>query len=433
MPSAHIAFAGVGFDRLAELLFTHSNALRLGAGEGDSTVYAAFPSLDHDTLAFIPYPYEAIASGRAARPATSTAAISRNRVMLEHLAQGWTREFPRSAGAYETLARTLELEGRIGISGASDSSALQALDHARSLAADTLERRRLGIMRARLLLVSGDFSGARTLADSILAKASGTDPAEADALKALAALTGHVQRTIELLRVEAPTDHFRASTGMLVQPPLPVAEAARSLLGYVVFGTPADSITATRQRVERALESYVPSANRALVREAVLAVPLRLAYPVTPVLALQREGGSGDYLLDVQRAASKHDTVAVHRRLAAIAKMRALDRPGELSIYLTYQEAWLLLQVGDTTGATRQLDASLTALPALGPFVLDYVQDAAFLVRAMALRSDLASKSGDQHTAERWAGAVSELWAGADAPLQAEVARMRVRAAGGVR
>jgi tRNA A-37 threonylcarbamoyl transferase component Bud32/tetratricopeptide (TPR) repeat protein len=433
VPSAHIAFAGIGFERLSALLFTNSNAVHTGAVDGDSTVFAAYPSLDHDTLVFIPYPYTSIASGRVAPPATASAAIARNRATLEHLAQGWTRDFPRSSGAYEALARTLELEGRIGVAGASDSSALQALDHARSLATDSLDRRRLGVMRTRLLLVSGDFTGARALADSILAAAHGTDPAEADAIKALAALTGHLQRTIELLRVEAPTDHFRAPNGLVVQPPLPVAEAARSLLGYAVFGTPADSIEATKQRVDRALESYVPSGNRALVREAVLNLPLTLAYPVAPALALERAGTSGDYLLDVQRAASKHDTASVHRRLAEIGKMRAPYRPGEISIYLTYQDSWLLLQVGDTAAATRQLDATLTALPTLNPFVLDYVQDAAFLVRAMALRSDLASKSGDQHTAERWASAVSELWAGADAPLQSEVARMRVRAAGGVR
>jgi hypothetical protein len=69
----------------------------------------------------------------------------------------------------------------------------------------------------------------------------------------------------------------------------------------------------------------------------------------------------------------------------------------------------------------------------LGPYLLDHVQDAAFLVRAMALRSDLAAKSGDQRTAQRWGAAVADLWMGADAPLQGEVARMRERASGGVR
>ena len=162
-------------------------------------------------------------------------------------------------------------------------------------------------------------------------------------------------------------------------------------------------------------------------------VPLTLAYPVAPAVALQRTGGGGDYLLDIQRAASRHDTASVHRLLSAVAKMRATDRPGDISIYLTYQEAWLRLQVGDTAGAVRQLDATLTALPTLTPYLLDYVQDAAFLVRAMALRSDIAAASGDDRTARQWGAAVAELWGGADAPLAGVVGRMRERATSGVR
>jgi hypothetical protein len=170
-----------------------------------------------------------------------------------------------------------------------------------------------------------------------------------------------------------------------------------------------------------------------MVREAVLNVPLTLAYPVAPELALHRAGGGGDYLLEIQRAANKHDTASVRRLLGAVAKMRVLGRPGDLSIYLTYQEAWLRLQVGDTAGAVHQLDATLAALPTLNPYLLDHVQDAAFLVRAMALRSDIAAAAGDSRTAGRWGSAVSELWAGADAPLTSVVARMKERATSGLR
>jgi tRNA A-37 threonylcarbamoyl transferase component Bud32/tetratricopeptide (TPR) repeat protein len=432
VPTAHLAFAGVGFERLSGLLYTQSNQLRQGAADGDSAIWAAFPSLSNDTLAFVPYPYAEIATGKAQRAATAAAAVSRNRTLLARLATGWTLELPRSATAFEALARALELDGHLGGTGSQDSSALAALRHARSLATDSADRRRLGIMGTRLLLVSGDFAGARALADSILASAT-TTPIEADALKAVAALTGRVHRTIELLRLEAPTVQFISMDNRLVQPPTPVAEAARALLGYASFGAPLDSLIAGKLHVDRAIDSYVQNDSRAMIREAVLNVPLTLAYPVAPALALQREGGGGDYLLEIQRAASKHDTASVHRLLRAVAKMRALGRPGELSIYLTYQEASLLLQVGDTAGAVRQLDATLTALPTLNPYLLDHVQDAAFLVRAMALRSDIAANTRDQRTAERWGTAVSELWAGADAPLASVVARMKTRATSGVR
>jgi tRNA A-37 threonylcarbamoyl transferase component Bud32/tetratricopeptide (TPR) repeat protein len=433
VPTAHLTFAGIGFDRLAGLLYTQSSELRRGAIASDSAIWAAYPAVVNDTLAFVPYPYADIATGKVNRPPSAPAAVARNRVTLERLASGWTVALPRSASAFEALARALELEGRLGVAGAQDSSALSALGHARALATEAVDQRRLGIMATRLLVVSGNFEGARALADSILSGAPATTPAEADALKAVAALTGRVQRTIELLRTEAPTVRFISMTNHLVQPPTPVAELARVLLGYASLGAPLDSIIAGKQHVDRAVDSYVQSDSRAMMHEAVLNMPLTLAYPVAPALSLQRAGGGGDYLLDIQRAASKHDTVSVHAQLSAVAKLRALGRPGELSIYLTYQEAWLLLQVGDTAGAARQLDASLTALPTLNSYLLDHVQDAAFLIRAMVLRSDIAANGGDQRTAQKWGRAVSQLWAGADAPLQSEVARMRERATSGIR
>ncbi len=431
VPSSHLAFAGVGFERLSTRLFTQSSQLRNGAVDGDSTLWSAFPALANDTLAFVPYPNSQIATGATPRPASSAAAIARNRVRLEKLAAEWTQEFPRSSAAFEALAHALELEGRITGAGAPNSSAIAALERARELASDSSDIRRLGVLRTRLLLYSGDFAGARTLADSILTAATAPTPADADALKALAALTGQLTRMVELLRIEAPLVRFLSPANQLVQPPLPVAEPAQTMLGYASLGASADSITTAKQRVERAVVSYVPAANRAAVREAVLNMPLTLSYPITPGLSLARAGGNGDYLLNIQRAAANHDTTAVHEQLRAIGRLRALDAPGELSIYLTYQEAWLLLQVGDSAAATRELDGSLTALPSLGPYLLDFVQDPAFLVRAMALRSDLAAKAGDQRTAQHWASAVSELWSGADAPLQSEVVRMRGRISGG--
>ena len=432
VPTAHLAFAGVGFERLSGLLFTENRELRRGAREGDSTIWVAYPSLANDTLAFVPYPYARIATGEVLAPPTAAAAVAKNRVLLERLATDWTLQLPRSAAAFETLARALELQGRIGSVGASDSSALAALHHARELTTDAADQRRLSVMATRLVLVSGNFAAARTLADSVLASTA-TTPADADALKAMAALTGHIQRTIELLRVEAPTVRFISMDNRLLQPPPAVAQDARAFLGYASFGAPVDSLLATKERVERSIDSYVPNGSRASVHEAVLNVPLTLAYPVAPAVALQRTGGGGDYLLDIQRAASRHDAATVHRLLSAVAKMRAADRPGDISIYLTYQEAWLRLQVGDTAGAVRQLDATLTALPTLTPYLLDYVQDATFLVRAMALRSDIAAASGDDRTARQWAAAVAELWGGADAPLAGVVAKMKERTTSGVR
>ncbi|HMI57979.1 MAG TPA: serine/threonine-protein kinase, partial [Gemmatimonadaceae bacterium] len=226
VPTAHLAFAGVGFERLSELLFTQSRQLRHGAIDGDSAIWVATPSLANDTLAFVPYPYADVATGKVQRSPSAPAALDRNRASLERLATGWTLELPSSATAFEALARALELQGRIGGADAQDSSAIAALRHARSLATDSVDRRRLGVMNTRLLLISGQFTDARALADTILASPVKT-PAEADALKAVAALTGRVQRTIDLLRVEAPTVEYISMDNRFVTPPPVVSEAAR--------------------------------------------------------------------------------------------------------------------------------------------------------------------------------------------------------------
>jgi hypothetical protein len=53
------------------------------------------------------------------------------------------------------------------------------------------------------------------------------------------------------------------------------------------------------------------------------------------------------------------------------------------------------------------------------------------LVRAMALRADLAAASGDHAAAARWAQAVTILWSDADQFLQPTVRRMRELARAG--
>ncbi|MDQ2932443.1 MAG: serine/threonine protein kinase [Gemmatimonadota bacterium] len=426
IPSAYKAFAGTGLERLESLLFTEIT-LRRGATSSDTAMWVAYPSLSHDTLAFVPYRYVDIATGRAPRPVSSARAIAHNREQLQGIVASWVREYPNSPLAYEALARVLEIQGRINHAGGPDASALSATGRALELATDAAVRRRLGLLRTRLLLVSADFTGARALADSMLGAARGANPAEADELKPLAALTGRVQRTVDLLVTAAPEAHFLTTTGRLLQPPLPVAEASRALLGYVSLGSPVDSILSTTQRLERALGSYVSVGDRAAMRDGVENFALQQSYPVVPNLSIQRDGGPGDYLLDIQRAASRADAPTVRMLLNRTSPSRKLDRPGDLAIYLTYQEAWLLVHTGDSAAAIRLLDASLTALPALGPHLLDFVPNAAFLVRVMALRSDLAAGVGDRVTARKWGAAVTALWSDADPTLQPVVARMRAR------
>lgn len=426
VPSAYRVFTGPGFERLETLLFTDVS-LRRGAVALDSAIWVAYPSLSHDTLAFVPYRYADIASGRAPQPASTPAAIARNRAQLQKLAVGWVQEFPRSPLAYETLARTLEEQGHINGVGGADVSALSAVNHALTLSMDAASRRRLRLMRIRLLLMSSQFADARALADSALAQGNPSDPVDCDALKALAALTGRVQLTVALLQRAVSQTQFLTTAGEFVQPPLPVAQASLALFGYVSLGAPKDSIQSSHELLDRVLESYLPKHEIEHMRDATEHGSLQLAYPATPVISLQRPNAPGDYLLAIQRRAALGDSRGVHELLDATSPSRKLRSAADLAIPLAYQEAWILLEVGDSAGAMRKLDASLNSLPALGPYVLDLVANAGFLVRAMALRSDLAASHGDADTARRWGVAVVDLWGGADPSLQSIVDRMRAR------
>jgi hypothetical protein len=65
----------MSFARMERMLPTSPNATRLGRGSGpDSMVFAAFPSLAADTLAFVPYPVAEFAALPASAMSTHNAA-----------------------------------------------------------------------------------------------------------------------------------------------------------------------------------------------------------------------------------------------------------------------------------------------------------------------------------------------------------------------
>lgn len=105
--------------------------------------------------------------------------------------------------------------------------------------------------------------------------------------------------------------------------------------------------------------------------------------------------------------------------------MREGWRPGDIAIDYTYQESWLLTAAGDTADAVRHLDATLNALPTLGVRVIELPFQSAALVRAMALRADIAAQRGERHERRRWAGAVAALWFRADPDLSPVLRRMQ--------
>ncbi len=434
VPSSQLAFRGAAFGRLPRLLFTDAAFYRAGVAPGRDTLrFAASPSMDHDTLAFVPWPIADFMSARPwTNPATLTDALAHGRTQLRDIAQAWVDALPGSADAQERLSLVLESTGELDVSRAGSTTALAALRRARTLATDDAQRLRLAASEVRLRVKLGDFDRAGRLADSLLMGAPTAGAREAEELVGLAALTGRVGMLVSLLQREAPDYTVMLMDGSVFRPSAELAQAAVTLHGYSSVGAPADSLRAALDRVRRLSDSYIGPTLRARVRDALLTAPLSLAVPVLGVGIAAGANPAGNYLLEMERSLARGDTAAMRTRFAEIQSARSAERPGDVSIDATLTESWLLLAIADTAAATRHLDLSLSALSTLGMHLVSQVPQAAGLPRAMLLRAELAARAGDRATAARWGNAVAVLWSHADAELQPAARRAR-QLAGGAR
>ena len=87
-------------------------------------------------------------------------------------------------------------------------------------------------------------------------------------------------------------------------------------------------------------------------------------------------------------------------------------------------EARLLLAVGDTTRAAAALDRMLDRLRFSPPGALNLTVSMATLVRAMALRAEIAAARKESGAPVQWGRAVAALWSNADPELKPTVRRL---------
>jgi tetratricopeptide (TPR) repeat protein len=424
VPAVHRAFAGSAYPRLEALFYTQPFRYRSGyALLPDTTQFAAHPGLVADTLTFVPHPKAAwLAGAPGTRSPTLAAALARGRTTLRAITATWVREFPASADALETHARVLEIVGELAEAGEPERSALDAVRAARQVVADSHQRLRLGVGEVRLLVKLERFAQARALGDSLLAARSAPEPDDARVLAGVAVIAGRVNRAAALLAMDVASP-FTTPQGEHIVLPASVAAPARHLLVYAAVGVPAESISVVERRITSLVASWIEPQRQAAALQAALHEPAMLAFPQLGAREAHARQAGASYLLRLQRLLAR-DPAAVRIELAQIDSSRGVLRAGDVASEIVYQEAWLLVAVGDTAAAVQRLDRSLTALPGLGTALLDQVPQAAGLVRAMALRAELAAAGGDTATAERWASAVNALWRDADPELGAIVARM---------
>jgi serine/threonine-protein kinase len=433
VPSFQKALRSAAYDRLPRLLFAEPDRVRDGRALGaDSLLFLAEPSLDADTLAFVPWPgMEYLRGDPRTRPASHARAVERGQRILRELTMEWMRAFPASSDPLESLALLLEGDGEID-GNEPTRAARPAVALARHHATDPLQRLRLAIADVRLRVKAGDFAGARAAADSLLRDARPATPREARELAGVAALVGRARQAAALMRAGAPADTIFYWDSPQVEAPPALLSDAYALIAYASVGAPRDSIVALERDIERGVRAWVPPALQERVRAGLLYLPAASAFPALGARPAHRLLVITERQVRAQRALAEGDTAAVRAAVRAQERESAAKRPGDVSIDFSYISASLSAAIGDSAAARHRLDATFDALPTLSTSLLHVVSQAGAVARAMALRATLAEGAGDAD-ARRWAAAAATLWEGADPELRPEVARLRAIASGASR
>jgi DNA-binding SARP family transcriptional activator/tetratricopeptide (TPR) repeat protein len=427
VPSSYLAFRSAGFARLGHLLFTDARKLRFGyAIAQDTQRMAAYPSLQNDTLAFVPWPVQMFqALDSTVVPKTRAAAVRRNREVLRNVVSTWAAAFPRSAEAHEALALGLEAVGELEHVKQGAPSAVGELATARRLNRDPDRELALSIAQVRLSLKLGRFQEARLLADSVLARWAAPGPHDAQRLVPLAVLTGRVRTGLALERASGPETIPYAATSRPLELPADVTTAYADLMIYAALGLTSEAIAAER-RLEQVLRVWVEPGERDDARAALLTIPRRIAPFV--VTAHRPPFRTSDMVLGLQGALGAGDTAAVRRGFTRLRSLRRDRRPGDTTIDAVLAESQVLLAAGDTAAAVEELDGSIAAVSALSVELLDRVQEAASIPRVFLLRGKVAVAQRDRATALSCAELLWTLWSGADPALRAEAERFRAEA-----
>jgi hypothetical protein len=215
--------------------------------------------------------------------------------------------------------------------------------------------------------------------------------------------------------------------GSILDPtlPAPLATSIARLTADAALGVCDARVSTLLADAERTLERYVTPDRRVLVRAQALARPLSLAVPCLGPSIVERAPGTPSRLNTMQRALGRGEVAVVRAHLDTLERLRRVDRAGDISLEITYQEAWLFLAMGDSVRAQRHLCMPLSALPTLGTNLLRDVPQAAAVGRAFVLCAQLAARRGDRASARIFADAAITLWATADSSLQSSTSELR--------
>lgn len=132
-----------------------------------------------------------------------------------------------------------------------------------------------------------------------------------------------------------------------------------------------------------------------------------------------------DIVLTIRDAIRQRDYLIARAELGVRAAQRASVRASDYAIQSALIESELFAMAGDTATAAAVLDATLGVLPSMTSMRFEEPVEAIALVRAMALRAELAHARGNPALARRWAALALTYWTGGDPETAPAVARLR--------
>jgi serine/threonine protein kinase len=425
-PRAHSIFP---FRRLQKLLPTSATTVRVGRSEPPySQILVAYPSLEgiKDTLGFIPYPLSGFALLPASALRTHNAALQANTELLSEFTLSWTRQLPADAAAFVALAEVLESSGEISGEPFEETVVMKALRQTRALTRDPEQLFETTVREVWLRFKREEFEQARRLTDSLLGAYPHPTTSNAEALFPLAALTGKLNKAVELGRLTQP--FLPASAEFL---PAQVRDAASELYINSAFGICGERIADLEKRVEDAVVRYLPAERAGRVRADLMARPYSMTVHCTAGQSALKMGTPLDRLHQIQQAYARREIKLARALLDSASEVARRRRPGDKSLDYTFHEAWVRVAIGDTAVAIGLLDNALGALPGFSSENLQELGAAAAAGHAMVLRARLAAARGDMKLARRWATNVALLWKTSDQPIRALANEMQSLARSG--
>ncbi len=408
LPAIMATLRSNSYEPVRELLRTSPSSLRAGTAPGASGVgFMAYPSWQGDTLALIPWPIDRI-QGMEVSGRSAGLAVQHQLELFHSIALTWVSQTPDDPDALEALAISLELLG--------NRAALDTMARAR-LRAPPAEQDRFAMTQARMMVRFGipDDTAALRVAGSLIDSLLETPRTGGDNLAALAALTGRAAEGARLARLGSGRDEW-------VMAPM-MRSSAPALLVFSALGGPADSLEQLEERVVEALGQVRSQEDRGYLREAWLLRPAGIAFPTHRSARMREFRGFDYYIINAELAYMDQDSAGVRAVLNQVGQIRGSDAV----IDALYPEAWLLAAVGDGPAALRWLAPTLDGLATAPLETFTEPVKAGTLVRAMALRADVAGRLGRTAEAARWAAPVAILWREADAflqPIRSDMARL---------